>query len=166
MKLIRVTSVRREALENLFNMYVHELSQYSSWLAEQLDEDGVFLRGVVDAYMENDDAIPYLVTHNGELAGFLILLKNPTIKRRLDYSIEEFFVVHRFRNSGVARKVWKALFSRYPGRYCAQVLKRNLHAHRFIRKFVTGLGVRYQFTRQDDFVDNYVFEITEKHVLG
>lgn len=165
MKFVRVNEARREALDNLFNMYVHELSQYNSWLAEQLDHQGVFLRGVVDDYMANEDVICYLITDQGELAGFLILLKNPAIKKSLDYSIEEFFVIHRYRKTGLARKAWKALFRKYPGRYCVQVLKKNLHAHRFIRNYVAGQGVHFSFTRCDDFVDNYIFEMTGHALL-
>lgn len=165
MKFVKVNEARREVLDRLFNMYVHELSEYNSWLAEQMDHEGVFLRGAVDEYLSNKEIVPYLITEQGELAGFLILQKNPTIKKNLDYSIEEFFVIHRYRGTGLARKAWKALFRKYPGRYCVQVLKRNLHAHRFIRNYVTSQGVHFSFTRYDDFVDNYCFEMTGHALL-
>ncbi len=158
MRFVAVGNKNRQTFDNLFNLYLHDLSEYSIWVAERQGEDGIYLRGITDGYFD-DETIVYLMYYKEHLAGFICLSWGSKSKHKADYMLEEFFVLRPFRKTGFARKAVREIFRKYPGKYTLNVLKENVHAHRFWRKIIVSTGADFKFLRCDEEQDSYVFTI-------
>ena len=127
----------RKAIENLFQLYVHDFSeQWSGTERGELDAEGRFESYPFDVYWRDEGRVPLLIMAGGFLAGFALLNQHAHSGRALDRSMAEFFVVRKHRRGGVGRRAAHAIFGRYPGQWEAAVARPNLGALAFWRAAV------------------------------
>lgn len=126
------------ALENLFQLYVHDFSEF--WAGKpqgELNDDGRFGPYPMDACWAEPDNIPLLLRVDGRLAGFALINRTSHSGGELDRNMAEFFVVRKHRRSGLGMYAAQVIFSRYPGRWEAAVARANTPALAFWRRAVT-----------------------------
>jgi predicted acetyltransferase len=129
----------RPALENMFQLYVHDFSE--KWAGErrgELGDDGRFGPHPLQSYWTEPDHVPLLLRRKGRLVGFALLNAVGHAGRAVDRNMAEFFVVRKHRRGGVGAAAAHAVFSRYPGQWEAAVARRNAGALAFWRRCVAS----------------------------
>jgi predicted acetyltransferase len=140
-ELVLATPGDRAALENMFQLYVHDFSE--QWAdrpdAGELGDDGRFAAyGFFDDYWREPDRIPLLLRVEGRLVGFALLNTVSHTGAELDRNMAEFFIARKYRRGGVGTAAVHAIFDRYPGRWEAAVARRNVGALAFWRRAVAS----------------------------
>lgn len=130
----------RAALENLFQLYVHDFSEFWAGRPEgELGDDGRFEPYPhMDAYWRDADRVPLLLRVDGRLAGFALINAVSHGDGPVDRNMAEFFVVRKHRRGGVGTAAARAIFSLYPGQWETAVARANTAALAFWRKAVSG----------------------------
>ena len=102
-----------ETLANLVKMYCYEWSQYNLF---DVDENGVYpFEQYLHLYFERSRRYSYLVRVNGFIAGFALIDDDFVIHNDYDYSMGEFFVMHKYRRLKVGRYMANFLFDKHKG---------------------------------------------------
>ncbi len=81
--------------------------------------------------------LPMLITVNDEPAGFVDIARPPHAHRSVDYRIEDFFIVNKWRRKGVGREALRIVLERYPGKWEVGWLPANAPAAKFWRAVCT-----------------------------
>ena len=125
---------RRETVENLFQLYVHDFTEFWETRRVELGEDGRFPPyPPLAEYWEGQGREPFLIRADGELAGFVLISHHSHCGLPCDFSIGEFFVARHYRREGVGRTA--ALLAILPrsGLWEIAVSRRNTSALAFWR---------------------------------
>ncbi|MEP7004782.1 MAG: GNAT family N-acetyltransferase [Sphingomonas bacterium] len=131
----------RVALANMMQLYAHDFSEL--WQGEargELGGDGLFAAYPLDAWWREPDHIPLLVKVGGFLTGFALLNATSHTGASLDRNMAEFFIVRKYRRSGVGTAAARMIFSRYPGRWETAVARANHGALAFWRAAIQPLA--------------------------
>jgi predicted acetyltransferase len=135
------TPEQAPALENLFELYAHDLSA-----AFELDvgDDGRFGAARLARYWsEPERCFPFLIRVGRELAGFALVTRgSPATPDPTNLDVAEFFVLRRYRRSGVGGQAAGALWDRLPGHWIVRVAERNQDARPFWTRTISGYTQR------------------------
>ncbi len=118
-----------EVVRNLVRFYIYDMAEYTGWPAP---ETGLY--GGVDnleTYWQEEDRHPFIVRVDGELAGFSLVNQHDG-----RWHIGEFFIVRKFRRTGVGTHVAKSMFDRFRGDWCVMQLPPNKPAVGFWRRVI------------------------------
>lgn len=128
----------RPVLANLVQLYIHDFSELFAGSPRcDLEADGRYHPDIPLAdWWGLPDHIPLLIRVHGKLAGFVLLNAATHSGAAADRNIAEFFVVRKYRRTGVGRAVAHAMFSRYPGRWEAAVMRANSSARAFWQRTI------------------------------
>lgn len=128
MDLERMEADDRPMLERLFQLYLHDMSEF---LPLPIAEDGTFpiAAELLPPYWERADHLPYLIRHDGEIAGFSLVRRAPDSDEVWDMG--QFGVLRKFRGTGLAREAFHRTLIKHPGRWQVRVLPKNTVAYRF-----------------------------------
>lgn len=153
-KLERITVESKEKLENLVSIYLHDLSEFAADL--KVNENGKFEYEGLELYFKLDELIPYFITYQGQVAGFILFNTGKYVPKGIDYSAHELFVIKGFRNKGIANSVINILLNTYRGKYRIVQISSNKAAVNFWTKFYQNQGIKYIETieKQDGLVVN------------
>jgi predicted acetyltransferase len=138
--LTLASAAERPVLENLIQFYVHDFSEFW-WDREggDFDDDGRFGAPFpLDAYWDQPDHVPLLVRAEGRLIGFVLVNAEGHSGQPTDHNVAEFFIARKYRRGGYGTATAQAVFDRYPGRWEAAVVRRNVGALSFWRKAIGG----------------------------
>jgi predicted acetyltransferase len=128
----RVGPESSETLVNLFEHYLHDLSE--SFKIE-VGDDGRY-RYDMSPHWENRDPV-YLARVNGRLAGFAIVGSAERWINEADvHDVREFFVIRRHRRSGVGESLARKIWEDHRGRWLVRVLETNAPAAAFWKKVI------------------------------
>jgi predicted acetyltransferase len=122
--LERATVADRTLLENLLELYAHDLSD-----AFQIDIDanGRFGYEKLPLYWsEPDHRFAFLIHCENRVAGFVFIVRDEN-----GWDVAEFFVLRRYRRSGVGRKAAFLVWDRYRGAWTVRVAETNKSAIQF-----------------------------------
>lgn len=118
-------------LSNLLELYIHDLSAVFPHV--ELGPDGRFGYPRLPLYWsEPDRRFAFLIKCEGRVAGFVLAARDAADV--LD--IAEFFVMRRYRRSGVGRRAAFLLWDRFPGAWTVRVAEGNVGALAFWRGVV------------------------------
>jgi predicted acetyltransferase len=132
-ELQEVTAETRPALEALWQLYRHDLSEFrDSWP----DDRGMFSSTRLHDYLEQPDRLCYLIQVAEGPAGFVLVRGIAGTSRTLG----EFFVLRRARRLGVARVAATMVLRRFPGEWQIAFQEQNPRAARFWRRLAGELG--------------------------
>jgi len=146
--LVAATQADRTVLDNLFQYYLYEMSDF---LSLSVGTHGRFSYNPaqIDHYLQRDDHYPFLIYADDELAGFSLLRRYPSEPDC--YDIGQFFVLRKFKGQGVGRAAFNLSVSRFPGRWITRVLKENRAALRFWTAVVSEYtGGEYILQEEND----------------
>jgi predicted acetyltransferase len=118
------------ALENLFELYAHDLS---AAFELEVGDDGRFgAARLTRFWREPERCFPFLIRVGSALGGFALATRgSPATSDPTDLDVAEFFVLRRYRRSGVGRLAAGALWDRLPSRWIVRVAERNQGARPF-----------------------------------
>lgn len=120
----------KSILRNLTELYKYDLSEFDP--EDDVNEFGLYEYMYLDHYWTEDGRYPYLVRADGSLAGFALV-------RELEAGIfwmAEFFVMKKYRRSGVGRSAACELFRMYPGGWKVAQMETNVPAQVFWKKTI------------------------------
>lgn len=111
-QLVLVTEDEKEILRNLMEKYEYEFSQYELTDVNAL---GLYGYSYLDHYWTEEGRWAYFIKVNGQLAGFAMVNTFREADLETDYSMSEFFVMYKYRRSGVGRMAAEMAFRKHPG---------------------------------------------------
>jgi predicted acetyltransferase len=136
-------------VQNLFALYAHDMSEF---VGIDVEDDGRFaIPASLSSYWEGPDASqrhPFLVRADGKLAGFALIRQIGADPVTLDMG--EFFILRKYRRSGLGRQVACALFDRFAGDWEVRELPSNTTAQAFWRRVIADY-TREAFTEGQEF---------------
>jgi predicted acetyltransferase len=138
----------KPVLRRMLELYLYDFTEFTG---DDLDEHGEFGYRYLDHYWAPDPGeqrFPFFIRVEGKLAGFALV--------RLTggrYSMAEFFVMRRYRHSGVGAEAARDVFARFPGRWKVAQILSNLPAQAFWRAVIGDVtGGRYAEVAETDAV--------------
>ncbi|WP_108671679.1 GNAT family N-acetyltransferase [Peribacillus acanthi] len=139
--LDRIAIDQKETLKNLYALYLHDLSLYSDELIP--NHEGLFEFDAFDQIWGNEGIHPYLIKADDQLAGFVLLLGAPFLKR-VDYCINDFFILNAFRGKGVGKTAARQIFTTCKGKFFIEQLLSNKPAIHFWKKLYVEMGLDFE----------------------
>ena len=135
MTLERIGTDRAPALNNLFQMYGCEFSQYHEW---DVDENGFFEVDELDDFLDvgNEEFASYFVKVDGKIAGFVLVCPGEAGDRHTSWQIEEFFVLPKYRCTGISKQAFFEILRRYKGSWQILFHHKNVASVNFWDKAV------------------------------
>jgi predicted acetyltransferase len=132
--LRRVTEEEQPVLERLWQLYLHDLSEFRD---SHPNEDGLFKRDRLEPFLVEDPArAAYLFGRDGRPAGFALV----SGLEQEPHWLDQFFVIRSMRGSGIAREAAVTVLRRHPGRWRIGFQNENPKAARFWRRLAADLG--------------------------
>ena len=96
----------KPVLRQLLELYQHDFSEF---VPGDVDEHGQFGYRYLDHYWTDADRCPLLLKVDGHWAGFAL------VRTGAPHDMAEFFVMRRYRRSGIGIQAARAVFARFPG---------------------------------------------------
>ncbi len=154
LELERLPLERAYILQNIYPVYLHELSAYMDVLP---NDHGLFESDEITRYdpetflkiwwKHPNQLFPYLIKVDGKPAGFVFITTPPFIEGEGDYEILEFFLMNPYRGKGLAAQAAIQALNQFHGQWKFVVLPRNKPALQFWRKVLEKVtGLDYQET--------------------
>ncbi|MBT2738488.1 GNAT family N-acetyltransferase [Bacillus sp. ISL-7] len=140
----------KHILRNLYSLYLHDLSEFTDGL--DISTSGSFEFDSFELIWERDGLTPYFLKKNQVIVGFLLLLERPFLNKDYDFSINDIFMLKKFRRKGIAISLLEELFKQKKGRYFVVELAKNKPAVLFWRKIYRELDI--VFEEEKKIVDN------------
>jgi len=144
--LIPAKEADKPILANLYSLYLHDLSAYTESLT--IHSDGSFVFDNLDFIWEEEGISPYLIKLDNHLIGFLLLLERPYLKKEIDYSVNDIFILNRYRGKGFGLQVVESLFQVKQGHYYIIELSANKPAVLFWKKVYRKLHIRFKEVKE------------------
>jgi predicted acetyltransferase len=115
------TSADAALLSNLLELYIHDLSAAFPNIA--LGADGRFgYRRLPLYWSEPERRFPFVIRCDGRVAGFALATRgSPATDDPSVFDVAEFFVIRRYRRSGVGRQAAVLLWNRLRGKWIVRV---------------------------------------------
>src|SRR3954447_13292802 len=113
-ELIHASQGYKGVINNLMQFYMYDFSAYVDL---DLEEDGFFQTypNLEDYWIERDKKFPYIIKKNEKYVGFVLV---KTIGAENNYfSIAEFFIMKKYRRTGIGKTVAVQLFDLHKGQW-------------------------------------------------
>lgn len=147
LKLEKALPSQKSVLRNLYSLYLHDLSEYNGEL--EINEEGIFEFDAFEMIWEKEGLNPFFIKEGDKIAGFILLLSKPLIKR-VDYVINDMFILKGYRGKKISEAAVKLLFDAFKGEYYAEQLKDNKRAIAFWRKIYAKNELEFLEEEKDD----------------
>jgi len=134
--LIEVDEADRAVLRRLIELYRYDFSEFDR---SDVGPHGEYGYPYLDNYWTEPGRHPFLVRVDGHWAGFALVRQIPP------FDMAEFFVMRKYRRTGLGRIVAAELFHRFPGPWQVRQLRSNPAATAFWRA-----AIRYPYTERVD----------------
>ncbi|MCG7381164.1 GNAT family N-acetyltransferase [Paenibacillus sp. ACRRY] len=147
MQIELVPRERKQVIRHLMQFYLYDFTKY---LNIDVDSDGIFPEypGLEAFWEEEGLKFAFLITCDGAPAGFALVERFEPGSKDNDYYLTEFFVMQKYRRSGIGTQAAHELFHRFPGRWKVTQVRNNVIAQAFWRKVIgayTGGRFREKF---------------------
>lgn len=86
-------------------------------------------------YLERDELQPFFITKDEKVIGFLLVCSSPFVPEGVDYSIQELFILRKYRGNNIAAKAVNLVLNKLEGTIRIEQLKTNKAAVNFWKKF-------------------------------
>ncbi|MFL6234712.1 MAG: GNAT family N-acetyltransferase [Thermoanaerobaculia bacterium] len=142
------TSQDAPLLANLLQLYIYDLSE--AFPGVELGADGRYSYEKLPLYWsEPERRFPFLIRFEGRIVGFVLVTRgSPASDDPEVFDVAEFFVLRRYRRSGVGRGAAFVLWDRLPGRWIVRVSEGNPGGLRFwtdvIGEYTMGAATQFE----------------------
>lgn len=129
-----VPARQKHIIENMMQFYLYDFTQFLDF---DLNHQGLFAPypDLDQFWMNRETHYPFLITYMNKPAGFALVerMDDPT---EGDYYLTEFFVMKKYRRTGLGTWASYQLFDRLQGRWKVTEVSTNLPAQAFWRKVI------------------------------
>lgn len=137
-------------LQNLFQLYTHDFSEFWAGTSKgELMANGRFPDYPLDPYFDAPGKSAFLCKADGNLAGFALVDDTSHSAIPADHSIAQFFILRKYRRSGLGLLAAQHLFQRYPGTWEVAVARKNTLALRFWREVIARFAAEGSLSELD-----------------
>ena len=141
-----ITKDEKHILQNLYSLYLHDLSEFTDGL--EVSSNGSFEFESFDLIWEKEGLSPYFLKKDTTIIGFLLLLERPFLKKDYDYSINDIFMLKKYRRKGMTLSLLKTLFEQKKGNYYVMELVNNKPAVLFWEYVYSKLNIVFDEKKQ------------------
>jgi predicted acetyltransferase len=142
-----VAPADHKAVERMMELYQHDFSEFDD---HDLEPDGLYHYPDLELYWSEPAYRAHVVTVAGKWAGFA-LSSDDVRCAGCQRSLDEFFVIRKYRRRGVGQRVAMTLFDQIPARWEVRVHHRNAPAatfwHKILARYTAGA---FEDARRDD----------------
>lgn len=132
MELQSICYEEKETLRHLMELYQYETSPYEREGEGDVQPNGLFGYKYLDHYWTEEGRHAFFIRVSGKLAGFALLRElEPLEDGGARFSMAEFFVMLKYRRTGIGRQAAGELFRRFKGTWSVSWLETNVRAQRF-----------------------------------
>ncbi|UCE67540.1 MAG: GNAT family N-acetyltransferase [Candidatus Zixiibacteriota bacterium] len=142
LKIVKVAKGDSEVLKNLMSMYLHDMSEFADFL--KLSPDGSYKYHNLHFYWEKEELSAFFIIKDSKIIGFILSNLRPFIPEDCDISIQEFFILKKFRGKGYGLLAASMFFRKFPGRYFIAQLVNNKPAIEFWHSVYRALQLEYE----------------------
>ena len=122
-----VAYTEKDVLRRLVEFYTYDYSEYMGW---DVDAHGAFGYRYLDHYWTDPDRHPFFIRVDGQLAGFAL------VRSGAPHDMAEFFVMRKYRRTGVATEAARLVFAHFPGTWEVRQLAANVAGTAFWRSAI------------------------------
>ena len=135
-------------IQNMGRFYVYDMSEFLGFdLGWEIPENGLYECIDFKKYWETNDAFPFLIRYENELAGFVIIDKKGS-DASINFNVAQFFVLKKFQNKCLGRYIAIKCFKKFKGTWEVMVIPGNNGAENFwrstIRSYTKNNFTEYQ----------------------
>jgi len=134
MKLIKVEKSERSILENLLQLYLHDLSLY--YPSPFNPKTGLYEYNI-DEYFTNPHYKAYFILNEDGIAGFALIIIDEEFIRPT-----EIFVLNQYKGKGLATFALNRLFEEYSGNWEIKIVPNSKKAEklwtRLVKEYTNG----------------------------
>ncbi|PGZ96630.1 GNAT family N-acetyltransferase [Bacillus pseudomycoides] len=134
LEIEEVNIENKAVLKNLLELYKYDFSEFDP---EDVNEHGLYEYMYLDHYFTEENRFPFFIKVNGKYAGFA-LIREVEESNRTYYSMSEFFVMKKYRKSGVGKQAAFQLFCKFSGEWEVSEMEENVPAQSFWRKIISA----------------------------
>ncbi|WP_137939981.1 GNAT family N-acetyltransferase [Chitinivorax sp. B] len=113
-------------VQNLLQLYLHDFSEIDG---DDVGPDGLYDYPWLKEYWDSPNHA-YLIRVEGHYAGFCLVDKLAVLDDS-EICISEFFILRKYRRTGIGREAAKWIFAQHPARWEVAVQKENWAASKF-----------------------------------
>ena len=146
-----ILAEQKELFLNLYNLYLYDLSEFSG---EDLLEEGKYDPTNTYLYLERDELHPFLIQYEGKVIGFVLVCSPPYVPEGVDYTVQELFLVKKYRGQGLAAQVIDLVFAQFRGTFKVEQLANNAAAVSFWEKYYEQHQIEYTESEYNIEIDN------------
>ncbi|WP_042148072.1 GNAT family N-acetyltransferase [Paucisalibacillus sp. EB02] len=132
--LQKVEAIEEEVLHNLIQFYIYEFSKYIPSI--RVEHNGAYKPFNLEKYWIQNNFHAYFVKEETELIGFALV---ESAIETSPNTIEEFFIMAKYRGKGYGKKIAKELFSMFPGNWEITQIENNRPAHAFWQGLINDI---------------------------
>ena len=131
----RASAVDREWLTNVYPFYLHDLTEFDEHYYT-LSDRGLWEPDHLPSWLQDDTDHPLIIRQSEAPVGFALVNRAPSVHVMpgFRFRLAEFFILKRYRRTGIGLRAAHALFDRFRGRWQLSVLARNAPAIAFWRR--------------------------------
>lgn len=122
-------------LRNLFELYLHDMAE---WFEFDTSSEGNFSFPTQQEVWDKGVDVHFIYSGEIPIAFGLVGLAEKYDETPARKDVDEFFVVRRYRRSGLGREFANYLWRQYPGPWLVRVYQRNLPAVPFWRSSIAA----------------------------
>jgi predicted acetyltransferase len=117
----------KAVVRRLLELYRYDFSEFDG---SNVDRHGEYGYGYLDAYWTEPGRRPFLIRADEQWAGLALVRTGPPT------DMAEFFVLRKYRRSGVGRRAAAALFALFPGPWRVRQQRSNPASTAFWRSVI------------------------------
>ena len=123
----------KDVIKNLMQFYIYDFSEYVDY---DVEEDGLFKPYPnLEEYWREADKFPYVIKKDEKYAGF-VLVKTMKSEKHY-YSIAEFFIMKKYRRTGIGKAAARQIFNLHKGQWEVHQRENNKPAQEFWNKVIS-----------------------------
>ncbi len=152
MEIIKVEKVDKPVLRQLMELYLYDFSEFDG---ADVNEHGRFGYDYLDHYWIEPNRYPYFIQVDGKLAGFVLVNGHTEVlEASKGLSVGEFFVMKKYRGTGIGQAAAVEVFDMFPGRWEVRQYLPNEPSLAFWEKVIDRY-TKGKFTKQTISVDEW-----------
>jgi predicted acetyltransferase len=128
----RASAADQEWLTNVYPFYLHDLSEFDEHYYT-LNGRGLWEPDHLPSWLQDDTDHPLIIHRSETRVGFALVNEAPSVHMMpgFRFRLAEFFILKRYRRTGIGLSAAQALFGRFRGRWQLGILARNAPAIAF-----------------------------------
>jgi predicted acetyltransferase len=134
LEIIRATAGDRDLLHNLWQFYLYDFTEFTG---DDVPASGRWdMDWIDDALRGGDVHEAFIARVDGRLAGVALVEHRDDAQSRAESDLLEFFVLRKYRRSGIGTRFACAMFDSHTGRWELRVIAENTPAQAFWTKTI------------------------------